>query len=912
MAAGDPNTARTDESFSRLQSLTDILGVSFGGLNKSVLTQQHEFNRLVRSIQNDNNDFTESGKKRAIEMAKALKEDQERFKKEEELSQKREAAAKKLVSDLTGMAKQSIGAGQSIYASDQAFTSVIPTLELMGTVVKAATSAIAGLAAGIPIFSGLSEAANKAIGVATDVTIQVAQQQLQNAQKYVETYNALSKVGVTFGGDIEKMRLSAKNGGLSLDQYSKFVTSNIDGLSKMGGTLEQAADRIMHMSKSALANDKSLLALYGSYSDVDEGLEMYASTMVGYGMSMKDIQTKLSETGSDYLRSLKDIQAITGKNAKTLKAEEDARSRNAAYQMKLSSMGVEAATRTTEQMRIYSSMYGASAAKFMEEYIANNGKIISAENLRYMNSHAEVAKVGIKLVEAASIESREARLKADADIITSAESGITANHKRNESLYELTANEKVASNAVIAQNAKAAAEEMALSDKRVNFLDGINKLLEDEKTRLENAKKGDKTAADGLADVIESQNNYKIAMDDMTAKSLPRMEELTKKLIGIQAHINSTFGTESALDKAVTSFSKALDYLAEKMNGDEAPKAPILNKQEQKTAKDLLAQPTTAEGTISERDQAWLKKQLENKTGPAIATPLQNRLRNQPTTRGPAEPKAPAQNTPAQNTPAQNTPAQNTPAQNTPTQNTPTVGSLGQRLPKNRVSPLPPAIPEYEPTATEKLLDNLNQSNLKNLSFAGGKTGTTDRFERLSDKVKKSFLSMVQEFGQPVTVNSSVRTEEDQERLYNAWIAAGGDYATNPTVMAPGIGKITTPTRPGTRDSHINQLALDIDKTSYAALQKQGFLDSYGFRTVNKDPGHIQMMNKGGNLNKGESAVVGDGGPELIEGPAKVNSVYDTASMPALLKKIHTTLETLVTVTQTGNNTQHKMLQAVR
>ena len=82
MAAGDPNTARTDESFSRLQSLTDILGVSFGGLNKSVLTQQHEFNRLVRSIQNDNNDFTESGKKRAIEMAKALKEDQERFKKE--------------------------------------------------------------------------------------------------------------------------------------------------------------------------------------------------------------------------------------------------------------------------------------------------------------------------------------------------------------------------------------------------------------------------------------------------------------------------------------------------------------------------------------------------------------------------------------------------------------------------------------------------------------------------------------------------------------------------------------------------------------------------------------------------------------------------------------------------------------
>ena len=892
MAAGDPNTARTDESFSRLQSLTDILGVSFGGLNKSVLTQQHEFNRLVRSIQNDNNDFTESGKKKAIQMAKALKEDQERFKKEEELSQKREAAAKKLVSDLTGMAKQSIVAGQSIYASDQAFTSVIPTLELMGTVVKAATSAIAGLAAGIPIFSGLSEAANKAIGVATDVTIQVAQQQLQNAQKYVETYNALSKVGVTFGGDIEKMRLSAKNGGLSLDQYSKFITSNIDGLSKMGGTLEQAADRIMHMSKSALANDKSLLALYGSYSDVNDGLEMYASTMVGYGMSMKDIQTKLSETGSDYLRSLKDIEAITGKNAKTLKAEEDARSRNAAYQMKLSSMGVEAATRTTEQMRIYSSMYGASAAKFMEEYIANNGKIISAENLRYMNSHAEVAKVGIKLVEAASIESREARLKADADIITSAESGITANHKRNESLYELMYNEKVASNAYIAQNATAAAEEIALSDKRVNLLDGINKLLEDEKTRKEAAKKGDKTAADGLADVIASQNNYKMAMDVFVAQSLPRMEKLTLKLIGIQEHINSTFGTEGALDIAVTSFAKSLDYLAEKMNGVEAPKAPILNKQEQETAKDLLAHPTTAEGTISERDQAWLKKQLENKTGPAIATPLQNRLRKQPTTRGLAEPKAPASNAPAQNTP--------------------TVGSLGQRLPKNRVSPLPPAIPEYEPTATEKLLDNLNQSNLKNLSFAGGKTGTTDRFERLSDKVKKSFLSMVQEFGQPVTVNSSVRTEEDQERLYNAWIAAGGDYETNPTVMAPGIGKITTPTRPGTRDSHINQMALDIDKTSYAALQKQGFLDSYGFRTVNKDPGHIQMMNKGGNLNKGESAVVGDGGPELIEGPAKVNSVYDTASMPALLKKIHTTLETLVTVTQTGNNTQHKMLQAVR
>lgn len=126
-----------------------------------------------------------------------------------------------------------------------------------------------------------------------------------------------------------------------------------------------------------------------------------------------------------------------------------------------------------------------------------------------------------------------------------------------------------------------------------------------------------------------------------------------------------------------------------------------------------------------------------------------------------------------------------------------------------------------------------NTDAMKLISFTGG-SGSRSNFDDMSAKVKNAFLAMVSEYGQPVTINSAKRTSADQERLYNTWKAAGGDYKTKPTAAG-----ITIPTPPGGTDSHMEGRAIDLDHKSYDSMV--GLLGKYGFVPVRGDKGHIQM-----------------------------------------------------------------------
>jgi hypothetical protein len=125
----------------------------------------------------------------------------------------------------------------------------------------------------------------------------------------------------------------------------------------------------------------------------------------------------------------------------------------------------------------------------------------------------------------------------------------------------------------------------------------------------------------------------------------------------------------------------------------------------------------------------------------------------------------------------------------------------------------------------------------KLVKFQGGNTGSKQNFDSLGGNVKKNFLAMVAEYGKPVTITSAKREKEDQERLYNAWIEAGG--GPNAPTVKTRFGNVTTPTKPGGKDSHIDGRAIDLNKSDYASLMP--LLGKYGFSPVAGDPGHIQM-----------------------------------------------------------------------
>ena len=198
------------------------------------------------------------------------------------------------------------------------------------------------------------------------------------------------------------------------------------------------------------------------------------------------------------------------------------------------------------------------------------------------------------------------------------------------------------------------------------------------------------------------------------------------------------------------------------------------------------------------------------------------------------------------------------------------------------------------------------QDALKNLiTFAGGNTGNLGNFQSLDPNVRNSFIEMVRAFGHPVRVTSAKREADDQARLYKEWKAAGGDEKTKPTAAG-----ITLPTPPGKKDSHTLGRAIDISKEDFEALRAdpRDLIGTYGFQTVGRDPGHLQMMDAGGVVGPTGSALVGEkGNMEIVSGGAQVHGSHDTYK---LFQQMSHHLEELVKMMHKQNLVSSKMLKA--
>jgi len=126
-------------------------------------------------------------------------------------------------------------------------------------------------------------------------------------------------------------------------------------------------------------------------------------------------------------------------------------------------------------------------------------------------------------------------------------------------------------------------------------------------------------------------------------------------------------------------------------------------------------------------------------------------------------------------------------------------------------------------------------------------TGRREDFEKLDTSFKNAILAAGKEYvtktGKKINLSSAFRSQEDQERIYNAWVSAGGHLPDTPTA-----GGITTPALPVSKGGSLNAhgAGIAIDAGAQAA-EMASILDlgSFGlkwggtFRTPDKV--HIQL-----------------------------------------------------------------------
>lgn len=139
---------------------------------------------------------------------------------------------------------------------------------------------------------------------------------------------------------------------------------------------------------------------------------------------------------------------------------------------------------------------------------------------------------------------------------------------------------------------------------------------------------------------------------------------------------------------------------------------------------------------------------------------------------------------------------------------------------------------------------------MKLIKFQGDALGNKTHFDALDPYVRDRFISMIAEYGKPVQVNAAMRDVDEQQALYDAWIAGG--QQGNP-VAPPGKSK------------HNFGRALDLNSNQVADLSNSGLLAKYGFNTIKGDPPHIEMARLGGVFKGPES-----GYPVMLHGQEAV------------------------------------------
>ena len=259
-----------------------------------------------------------------------------------------QTALKQTAADLKSFTTSIISTADSVAGSGGVFTSVTPAITFFAdniqNITKILPSALGAIGTGLgsllagPAGAGIGTMIGKGIGKVIDGTIgtlapvmaTIANQYLQQGEKVIQAFNGLSTVGITFGGSLENMHKMISSTNMPLEMLAKVAQQNAENLALLGGGTAGALERVAKAARNDLG--PQLVTLYGGFANLGDELADYLAMEQRRGVSENLLSQENIEGTKNYLYQLKEVSALTGKSSKQLKADIEARARNAAMQ----------------------------------------------------------------------------------------------------------------------------------------------------------------------------------------------------------------------------------------------------------------------------------------------------------------------------------------------------------------------------------------------------------------------------------------------------------------------------------------------------------------------------------------------------------------------------------------------------
>lgn len=684
---------------------------------------------------------------------------------DEEASRKTVDTVRKFAAGVGDFAKSTLAASQSIYNSNKSFTAVLPTLQLVSDtvslVIESTGKALSGVGISVAGFGFNTGKASEAIAGFVDAGAKLAfaqaRIQIENSQKFVDTYQEISKAGMAFGGNIENMRQTALLGGLALDSFQRYVAASSQQLILLGGNMQTGAERALKFGTTIAQNNPKLLAMYGSFDALQSATTDYMALQAQYGRDTNNMTREEIAGARDYLINMKELSAITGKNADALKKEQDERNRVSAYQDAMASKSANDRINTERALEVIRKTKGEEAYKYAMEIVATNGQVTSQTGLQFEGMLGETAQTVQSILTSTdqdvnAYKAQEAQILKDRLPYEQRQMDQYKGYAQlygaigNDPLYGIINNTRSAFNRNIT-----AVNDMTYAQKQAT--DDINKPMTD--------------ATGAFVQTLKDLELYKIKMDALTEGQIGRVGKIVDKLYTLQTQLDNMFGTDKALGNALRVFTEGLINAA-----------------------------------------TWLTKFDPDNKGKDGRTP---------------DERKDARRRKGQSVPSDN---------------------MVEDLSSLNITP---EAKQKTPAITSGLLNVLNSTSLKGRQITS--------LVRDTNPVTGEQDTGAHSIGKAADIKINDLTNEAAVKLLNDILSTEG--------------------------VRFAQIETGNDKKKLAELRE-------AFKAINGDPGkivaggtglhmHVEAMNTGGKLAPGETALVGENGPELIQGPGSVTSTATTS-----------------------------------
>ena len=218
-------------------------------------------------------------------------------------------------------------------------TGLSKSFETMKDMVGSTTGPFLELIKSIPLFGDLvgmsEEMVKEGLGVieaANNQSMKVVTSQTKAMQNLNGNFGVLTT-------DVSKFSQTAREAGLTSDQFSRMLVDNSKPLSAVFGGVHKASkilgEELYNLHSEGNVVREQFVALGMAPDEMTASMVEYANMQRILTKGQQLQQGELAAQTLKYQQNLKSISAITGQNAKEMQAEREARLRNAAFMAKI-------------------------------------------------------------------------------------------------------------------------------------------------------------------------------------------------------------------------------------------------------------------------------------------------------------------------------------------------------------------------------------------------------------------------------------------------------------------------------------------------------------------------------------------------------------------------------------------------